>query len=328
MGLVVFLFGLLVLLQLLICETALASSHAYLQMPPKDARYYEELGVQSDASDADIKRAYYRLALELHPDKVGQSTEKMEKFKRVGEAYQVLHDPKTRANYHLNGFGTGDGCTQAQVDALEVFRLFLGGGVFDDFIGPIFSGRMAPNVSDETVDTTANHLADALELRLQPYLRGEVDSFIEANVQEAAYLKEQNMGVAVLLSLGHVYRNQGHRSLGKLAASPLRKKAKARLRYYSHGLRVLGNLLDAASSTARLAMDVHAKRRKEAAGDDIARVMETLWKLHKVDVERCLQKATKLVLRNPSLSPWDRQLRAEALITLGRIYTRAAGESC
>jgi len=65
------------------------------------SNYYEVLGLQKNASDDDIKKAYRKLASKYHPDKLSDS-EKVEgekKFKEVKEAYEVLSDPQKRATY-------------------------------------------------------------------------------------------------------------------------------------------------------------------------------------------------------------------------------------
>ena len=55
--------------------------------------YYQVLGVQKDASEADIKRAYRRLAMKFHPDRNQENLEQAEtKFKEAKEAYEVLMD--------------------------------------------------------------------------------------------------------------------------------------------------------------------------------------------------------------------------------------------
>lgn len=60
--------------------------------------YYHIMGISHDASEKDIKMAYRRLARKYHPD-ISQEHEAEEKFKEVGEAYEVLKDPKKRAEY-------------------------------------------------------------------------------------------------------------------------------------------------------------------------------------------------------------------------------------
>lgn len=64
--------------------------------------YYSVLGVERDASKADIKHAYRRLARKYHPD-VSKEPDAEEKFKEVGEAYEVLFDPEKRASYDQLG---------------------------------------------------------------------------------------------------------------------------------------------------------------------------------------------------------------------------------
>lgn len=67
-------------------------------MPRKD--YYEILGVSKNASQEEIKKAYYRLAHKYHPDKGGDE----EKFKEINEAYQVLSNPQKRQQYDAFGY--------------------------------------------------------------------------------------------------------------------------------------------------------------------------------------------------------------------------------
>ncbi|NXL36846.1 DNJB8 protein, partial [Glaucidium brasilianum] len=66
--------------------------------------YYKVLGLQKSASQDDIKKAYYKLALKWHPDKnPGNKKEADKKFKAVAEAYKVLSDPHKRTYYDRDG---------------------------------------------------------------------------------------------------------------------------------------------------------------------------------------------------------------------------------
>lgn len=65
--------------------------------------YYKVLGVESNATQAEIKKAYRRLAKIYHPDKNGNSTEAKERFQEINEANQVLSDPEKRKKYDMYG---------------------------------------------------------------------------------------------------------------------------------------------------------------------------------------------------------------------------------
>ena len=65
---------------------------------------YEVLGVGRDAGDAELKKAFRRLAREVHPDVNNHDPEAEEKFKAAAEAYEVLSDPERRAVYDRYGW--------------------------------------------------------------------------------------------------------------------------------------------------------------------------------------------------------------------------------
>src|ERR687893_1267171 len=75
---------------------------------PMSSDYYEVLGVPRDASPEQIKKAYRRLAMKLHPD-VASEPDAAERFKKVAEAYEVLQDPKKRDLYDRGGDPLGGG---------------------------------------------------------------------------------------------------------------------------------------------------------------------------------------------------------------------------
>ena len=72
-------------------------------MPAVKRDYYEVLGVERGAADPEIKKAFRRLARELHPDVNRHDPEAEEKFKEAAEAYEVLSDPERRRTYDTFG---------------------------------------------------------------------------------------------------------------------------------------------------------------------------------------------------------------------------------
>lgn len=91
------------------------------------ADHYEVLGVARDASSDDIKRAYRRLARELHPD-VNPGEDAAERFKLVTHAYDVLSNPDQRARYDMGGDNAFGAAAGGFGGFSDIFETFFGGG--------------------------------------------------------------------------------------------------------------------------------------------------------------------------------------------------------
>lgn len=96
--------------------------------------YYEVLGIDKNASEDEIKRAFKKAALKYHPDRNQGDKEAEEKFKEINEAYQVLSDSEKRQRY--DQFGTADFNGQG----FGGFEGGFGGFDFGDIFGDIFGG--------------------------------------------------------------------------------------------------------------------------------------------------------------------------------------------
>lgn len=96
------------------------------------AEYYEVLGVASDATPEDIKKAYRKLAFEYHPDR-NKDSGASARFKQVNEAYQVLSDPERRAGYDRFGHAGVNGNAGRGFEGFEGFGGF--GDIFESFFG-------------------------------------------------------------------------------------------------------------------------------------------------------------------------------------------------
>ena len=89
---------------------------------------YEVLGVSRDATEEDIKRAYRKLARELHPDVNQHDPQAEERFKEVSAAYEVLSDPAKRRQYDMWGQTGAQPDLFPFGDLTDIFDVFFGGG--------------------------------------------------------------------------------------------------------------------------------------------------------------------------------------------------------
>lgn len=107
----------------------------------KDTIYYDILGVQPTATEVELKKAYRKQAIKLHPDKNANDPDAAKKFQELGEAYGILKDADKRAIYDELG---KDGMEEkkvsndaADIDPTEFFTMIFGGDSFKDWIGEL-----------------------------------------------------------------------------------------------------------------------------------------------------------------------------------------------
>jgi molecular chaperone DnaJ len=139
--------------------------------------YYEVLGVNKDASEAEIKKAFRKLARKYHPDVNPGNKTAEHKFKEMNEAYEVLSDAKKRQQYDQFGhaaFGGGYGPEAGPGPGFGGFRPgteYSGGGNFEgfgDIFGDLFGQRGRPRGPLKGEDTTY-----AVEVDLEDAIYGK-----------------------------------------------------------------------------------------------------------------------------------------------------------
>lgn len=101
-----------------------------------DTEYYDILGIATDASDVEIKKAYRKQAIQHHPDKNPDDPTAAAKFQEISAAYQVLSDQTLRARYDLQGKEKAQPDAGFE-DAAELLTSIFGGEAFEDWIGEI-----------------------------------------------------------------------------------------------------------------------------------------------------------------------------------------------
>ena len=174
-------------------------------MPVQYKDYYEILGVTRTASDADIKKAFRKLARQYHPDVAKNKKQSEEKFKEVNEAYEVLGDPAKRKKYDELGsnwnagadfrpppgwesFGQGAGGFRGRGPRGQDYEFHFGGTGFSDFFEQLFGsmgGRRAPGQGfgraggispDDLASEKGRDIEGDIMVTLEEAMRGSVRS--------------------------------------------------------------------------------------------------------------------------------------------------------
>ncbi|WPK25082.1 hypothetical protein PUMCH_002383 [Australozyma saopauloensis] len=108
---------------------------------PKDTTYYQILGVEVTATNIELKKAYRKQAVRLHPDKNTGDPEASAKFQALNEAYNVLQDEKLRVLYDEVGVEglkkSANGEQPEDFDMNDFFKMIFGGDSFVEWIGEI-----------------------------------------------------------------------------------------------------------------------------------------------------------------------------------------------
>jgi len=323
-----------------------------------DTFYYDQLGVSPAASQQDIRKAYFRMSRQWHPDKTSE-TEAKERFQVISEAYQVLSDPQRRRAYDAQGKqGAGEGFVDAQV----FFTVLLGAHALEPLIGNIRLAEMfgddlfsAGNENSDTVGDLSQQRKDterskARQIRRQVRLAVDLAHRLDVSVQRSSaanreavsreareILQSDNSVPRFLSEIGWVYRNQAELYLAQQASTLGAFSLWAvRLRLRSQGHKARQN-----ASAAKYAMRSILQLRRivnEADGTNLdgeeeitgtlaealPTFLETFWSLMSNDITNTVEKVVERVLSDSSISVSARHCRAEALRHLGGVFIEEA----
>ena len=135
--------------------------------------YYEVLGVEKNASAEEIKKAYRKSAMKYHPDRNPGDKEAEEKFKEVGEAYEILHDDDKRSRYDQFGFAGVDPNYGAGAGGYGAggfgggFGGFGGFGDLGDIFGDFFGGGASSRSSTANMPRRGENVMSRLDLTFE-----------------------------------------------------------------------------------------------------------------------------------------------------------------
>lgn len=307
---------------------------------PIDTEYYDILEVAIDATNSQIKKAYYKKAMKYHPDK-NPSAEAEEIFKKISEAYQVLMDEDTRAAYDRYG-KEGLEPQGGFMDPSMFFSLLFGGGKFEDFIGKLgLSAALnedddSPN-SDPLSGFQGGEENEERKQRINTLtekLRERIIVFKENPIKMKEFaeeLVEESYGYQLLGTIGYVYDKKASTFIGqhKLLGIP---GFFSKISDRAHIAKEAISVLSAGVSATNQANEIKEKENMELTEEEknllqeetIKKTFHAMWCINKLDIEHVIRCACENILLDNKVKLEERLVIAKDLQALGMMFIRVS----
>eukprot|EP00592_Proboscia_alata_P014724 CAMPEP_0194394398 /NCGR_PEP_ID=MMETSP0174-20130528/123833_1 /TAXON_ID=216777 /ORGANISM="Proboscia alata, Strain PI-D3" /LENGTH=646 /DNA_ID=CAMNT_0039190193 /DNA_START=64 /DNA_END=2004 /DNA_ORIENTATION=- len=167
----------------------------------KDRAYYDLLSVSTNATAGEIKKAYYKEARKVHPDKCPDDPESASKFQELGAAYQTLSNEQSRAAYDKCGKpdSKGSNIGADAIDPYVFFAVMFGSHLVEPYIGELWIASTADTVMK---DANLVHMAQMEEMEVDADPTKDVSEMASrANSSEESKLKQRKREVKCGMNL-------------------------------------------------------------------------------------------------------------------------------
>ncbi|KAI8991824.1 X-domain of DnaJ-containing-domain-containing protein [Mycotypha africana] len=325
---------------------------------PVSTEYYELLGVNVNASQEEIKKAYRKLAVKFHPDKNRNDPEAEEKFKKLSEVYQILSDSKLRKRYNEYGEENGVKPDGGFVDPEDFFKQSFGGDRFVDIIGEISIGKDMREALETAEEENEGHeltpeekaekeahmaklekekeeartkrveaLCEKLIHKIDLYETHGEEKFKQMILHEVDDLKVENHGVELLHTIGHTYTSKVNQYSGKKSMfgfGGMFYSMKEKGYIFSQTVGTLRTAYDLQSTFGELqkAEEKGLSEEERAKLEEAAATkgLEAIWRGSKLEIESVLRDVCDRVLKDSKCTKEQLANRVHVLGLIGTIY--------
>ncbi len=299
----------------------------------KDREFYDLLGVSTSATAGEIKKAYYKEARKVHPDKCPDDPDAATKFQALGQAYQILSDDQTRAAYDKNGKPKSDNQDELvnSIDTTVFFNVMFGSTLVEPYVGELWIASVAELMMKDMAEQSETELAETLtgkadknsmeskqkqrmrEIKVAMYLRDKVQPFVDGTVPaddfgasaqiEGCRIADGSFGTTFLNIIGFQLEVEAEEYIGfqKGLFDGYKAQAKKSASSTSTNFKITGAAIKAVSAGRKVYREVEEKQQKNLEGGDKLDANGKKMTKEEIDAEQATLAAKKLEENLPTI---------------------------
>lgn len=302
----------------------------------KDREFYDLLGVSTNATSAEIKKAYYKEARKVHPDKCPNDPDAAAKFQKLGQAYQILSDEQLRANYDKNGKPDNQNQDElmSAIDTTVFFNVMFGSTLVEPYVGELWIASVADlllkDMTQQGDKMSETEMAETLagkaeknsmeskmkqklrEIKVAKYLRDKVQPLVDGTVAmddfgagvqiEACKIADGSFGTTFLNIIGFQLEVEAEEYIGfqKGLWDGYKAQAKKNASATSTNVKITGAAIKAFSAGRKVYSEVE-KSREASALSSATHADGRQKTQEEIDVEQAMLAAKKFEENLPTI---------------------------